>query len=216
MSTSLYRFYDANHRLLYVGITGAGWGRWLQHARDKDWWIEVAHSNVEHYPTRREALEAERETIITERPIYNITHNASVLKAPPLHHICDNCGHLIEDGDGSVRVSMDAVRHAAGKFPDDDPYDDIRYNHPDLLADQEPLDYATWAARIQTARWETLHEWCDPLFGAETYGVGVDQIGTFADALRWTAHICTKTWAEHTDWPVLIERWAAEGGSTWA
>jgi hypothetical protein len=74
--TVLYRHYDANDRLLYVGITDASRGgrRWNEHADDKPWFHLVARSSIsDPYPTRAAALYAEACAIRDERPIHNIS-----------------------------------------------------------------------------------------------------------------------------------------------
>jgi hypothetical protein len=73
--TTLYRFYDADDRLLYIGISEKGPERWKAHRKDKPWWTDVARSTTEHYETRAEALEAERAAIIAEKPLHNVVHN---------------------------------------------------------------------------------------------------------------------------------------------
>lgn len=73
--TSLYRFYDQDERLLYVGVTSVP--RWDGgHRRDKAWWEEVAVAKVEHFPERTTALTAERYAIQHEKPEYNVVHNS--------------------------------------------------------------------------------------------------------------------------------------------
>lgn len=71
-ATSLYRYFDASGRLLYVGITSRRTGRSLQHAMEKDWWGEVARCEWEHYATREEAARRERDAIATEHPRHNV------------------------------------------------------------------------------------------------------------------------------------------------
>ena len=81
--TNLYRCFDGDGQLLYVGIS---WStkRFRQHKNGKSWWREVATISIEHYPTRRQALNAEREAIQTEDPIYNRTHkNGAWVDADP-------------------------------------------------------------------------------------------------------------------------------------
>lgn len=73
--TTLYRFYDADDRLLYIGISERGPERWKAHRKDKPWWGELARTTTEHYETRAEALEAERAAIIAEKPLHNVVHN---------------------------------------------------------------------------------------------------------------------------------------------
>jgi predicted GIY-YIG superfamily endonuclease len=81
-TTALYRFYDEEHVLLYVGITTDLPWRLQGHAGDKDWWIEVTEIRVEHFGNRIEAEEAERRAIRIERPMYNVQHNQSEVQEP--------------------------------------------------------------------------------------------------------------------------------------
>lgn len=73
--TSLYRYYDENGVLLYVGITGRGLSRNVEHNKSKPWWSNVRRQEVDHYPDRARALAAERAAIRQYRPPYNIQHN---------------------------------------------------------------------------------------------------------------------------------------------
>lgn len=79
--TTLYRFYDASGRLLYVGIAGNPGRRFNEHSRDKGWWANVTRSTMEHFPTREEALWAEEVAIKVEHPAHNVVHNRSVRPA---------------------------------------------------------------------------------------------------------------------------------------
>lgn len=82
--TTLYRFFDANDRLLYVGISNLASRRWAQHEADKPWWSEVARTSVEHFATRKAALEAEKRAIQTEHPKHNVVHNRSNVRKPEM------------------------------------------------------------------------------------------------------------------------------------
>jgi predicted GIY-YIG superfamily endonuclease len=70
--TTLYRLWNADHTLLYVGITDDLEARTEEHRADKPWWDEVAQVSTEELPTRRRALEAETRAIYWEQPRYNI------------------------------------------------------------------------------------------------------------------------------------------------
>lgn len=72
--TALYRFFAADNRLLYVGITHRLNGRLSAHKRDKPW-QEVARIELEHYPTREQALAAEERAIKSEKPAWNVVHS---------------------------------------------------------------------------------------------------------------------------------------------
>lgn len=73
---ALYRFYDASGELLYVGITADLGARWKAHSKDKPWWAEVATCRVQHFGSRQEVLQAERDAIVRERPLHNVVHNS--------------------------------------------------------------------------------------------------------------------------------------------
>jgi predicted GIY-YIG superfamily endonuclease len=71
--TELYRLLDADEKLLYAGIGWSAKNRITSHRDTKTWWGEVALAQIETYPTRLEALAAEKAVIETEHPKYNIT-----------------------------------------------------------------------------------------------------------------------------------------------
>lgn len=68
----LYRFYDADGQLLYVGITNSISRRFKAHASDKPWWPDVADCRIAFYPSRAALARAEEDAIKYEKPRYNI------------------------------------------------------------------------------------------------------------------------------------------------
>lgn len=70
--TTLYRFFDAEGALLYVGITSVQRTRWHQHAATKEWWDQVSSATTEHFATRPEAETAENHAIEHEGPKHNV------------------------------------------------------------------------------------------------------------------------------------------------
>lgn len=73
--TALYRVRDAAGCLLYVGVSGAPFRRWTEHAADKPWWPEAAAFALEWFYCRPAALAAEATAIRAEGPKYNVVHN---------------------------------------------------------------------------------------------------------------------------------------------
>lgn len=69
---SLYRYFDKNDELLYVGITSRGLNRSHQHAASQPWWHLVVRSTVEHFSRVAFARMAEKRAIATERPLFNL------------------------------------------------------------------------------------------------------------------------------------------------
>src|SRR5437762_2873721 len=70
--TVVYRLYDAEGRLLYVGITETLRTRLLQHAKDKAWWPTVAYRRIACHAGRAAAEREERQAILCESPVYNV------------------------------------------------------------------------------------------------------------------------------------------------
>jgi len=81
--TDLYRYFDAEQRLLYVGISFSALNRAIQHKSSAKWWSEQRTMTRETHPTRSAAEEAERRAIATEKPIHNIVHNGQGVKSAP-------------------------------------------------------------------------------------------------------------------------------------
>ena len=72
--TTLYRYFDNEGRLLYVGITGDNTKRQSQHRRNSFWFGEIASATFEHYESRQEACACEIRAIQEEHPLYNTQH----------------------------------------------------------------------------------------------------------------------------------------------
>lgn len=69
----VYRFFDANDNLLYVGSTRHWATRLDTHRRSAEWYPEVARHEVTAYATMEEAREQERTLIATAAPWYNVS-----------------------------------------------------------------------------------------------------------------------------------------------
>ena len=69
--TDLYRHFDADGRLLYVGISLSVVQRLKQHQRSH-WSDEIASVTVTKYATRDLALQAEADAIKNEKPLHNV------------------------------------------------------------------------------------------------------------------------------------------------
>lgn len=67
----VYRLYDADDALLYVGMTYDPRNRRQGHKR-KEWWPEVARFRLTVYSDKATALRAESQAIRAEHPVHNI------------------------------------------------------------------------------------------------------------------------------------------------
>lgn len=104
--TFLYRMYDEDGVLLYVGISRQPLARLTQHEDMKSWWARVVNISLEKFPTRQEALAAEADAITAEEPVYNVQHGT----APPARSDRSNRKR--------ASVAQNTVVNTIG-FPDD-------------------------------------------------------------------------------------------------
>lgn len=121
--TALYRHFDAEGCLLYVGISDCLSERDKQHAATAHWHESVEKTETEWCICRDHALALERVAITYERPLHNIKHNfpeptddASMSKSAVIE-ITDTLG--TDRIQAHMDVSHHAVRHArtVGMFP---------------------------------------------------------------------------------------------------
>ena len=70
--TDLYRMYDEDGALLYVGISFSAASRAAQHRKAQPWWPQMSRIDVEQFDSRDEALVAETTAIREEIPLYNV------------------------------------------------------------------------------------------------------------------------------------------------
>ena len=68
---ALYRLFNADNELLYVGASVAPIARLSEHVARAEWGKTSATMTMEWFPSRKEAFEAERAAILSERPIFN-------------------------------------------------------------------------------------------------------------------------------------------------
>ena len=73
-ATALYRHFDADGRLLYVGISLNAIARLTQHRLTAHWFRSIARIEIEWHESRELAEAAEREAIKQERPAHNVVH----------------------------------------------------------------------------------------------------------------------------------------------
>lgn len=77
---ALYRFYNSDSELLYIGISRDLPSRLRSHGSSSPFWAEVATIKLEWFETRKEVAKAEREAIKAEHPIWNKHYNERLPK----------------------------------------------------------------------------------------------------------------------------------------
>jgi hypothetical protein len=114
--TDLYRYFDKDDRLLYVGISFHAAARASQHKADKPWWPQSVRMEIEHLPTREAALAAEANAIRTEAPLHNVMGNRgskATFGTGPVWR-CEKCraGFGFVKQDGFVQLDREDAWHA--------------------------------------------------------------------------------------------------------
>jgi hypothetical protein len=101
---TLYRYFDTDHALLYIGISGDYRTRQQTHALHALWFPRVRTIELTHFEDVGAAREAERKAIMTEHPQYNLMHSVvpqSELSEPP-----EGCGALLTLLEASKRTGI--------------------------------------------------------------------------------------------------------------
>jgi excinuclease UvrABC nuclease subunit len=78
MQTGLYRHFDKNGDLLYVGISLNVFMRLYQHKDSSHWFSEISTVTIEYFETRQDALIAEELAIKKEKPMHNIVFSKQI------------------------------------------------------------------------------------------------------------------------------------------
>ena len=71
MPNSVYKIYDKDKNLLYIGSSMLVITRINNHASTKDWWNDVNSIQVSHFADKTTALKEESKAIKNENPLYN-------------------------------------------------------------------------------------------------------------------------------------------------
>ena len=74
LQTTLYRHFNVDGVLLYVGVSLSAIHRLSQHADHSKWYNEISKVEMEHFCDRPSAMVAERKAVISEGPLHNIHH----------------------------------------------------------------------------------------------------------------------------------------------
>lgn len=71
MRTELYRYFDADDVLLYVGISLTSVRRMSEHRSKSYWYSKAVKITIERFETRIAAFDAEATAILREKPLHN-------------------------------------------------------------------------------------------------------------------------------------------------
>lgn len=210
----LYRFFNRKGDLLYVGISANAAKRMAEHRKDKPWWHEVKRVDIERYPSRHEAADAERLAIRTEHPKYNIVHAVkagSNLRQAAQRQVwvCHLCDEAIRDGDGYLEVDQLLAVQLIEARARERAERNAHIAAGNLVACITPIKLGRREPR--RAYWRAIHRSCDTDIGGSQYWIGVERIRTIQQLLDWNAHLGGKDWLSATDWHRFIQyEWAKD------
>lgn len=107
--TALYRLYDREGALLYVGITNMPNVRFASHSM-KSWWKRVTRKDIVWFDNRQQAEQAETKAIHEEQPVFNVAKSPwrSVTAAAELSDLPDGLDEF-----DLMLVEAARVRHQA-------------------------------------------------------------------------------------------------------
>lgn len=76
--TALYRYFNSDDALLYVGISSRLTDRVKRHSIGSDFFSQSVRMTIEWFDTRDEAIDAEIIAIKSENPLFNVVHNNTI------------------------------------------------------------------------------------------------------------------------------------------
>jgi hypothetical protein len=104
--TELYRHFNSDDVLLYVGITGEPVMRRVQgHRGRSSWFREISYIKLEHFQTRALAEIAEQIAILVERPLYNTRRDSNLAR----RHVDDETYVCAQDYRHLLRSRLDEL-----------------------------------------------------------------------------------------------------------
>lgn len=92
--TALYRHFNAEGRLLYVGISLSPTYRLAQHRDASAWFQQIASITVAWFDDRMAALKAEKEAIQSEHPEFNVVYKVTAREAYLMEQAEESCAEL--------------------------------------------------------------------------------------------------------------------------
>ena len=95
----LYRLFNKEGQLLYIGQSIDFGNRVRTHRRVQAWWVDVSFILLENYETLIDLKRAEVEAIKLEKPLENIVNNGLIdayFHKTLRTNICQNCGKFFK------------------------------------------------------------------------------------------------------------------------
>lgn len=205
-ATDLYRYWDMDDRLLYVGISFHAAVRASEHRRSQGWWADVDRMTVERHPDRESARAAELEAIRNEHPLHNIADKPAISPVD-LTWSCEICDKPILGLAGYLELPRtESNRYIREMREWREDYSHLNDDCVDPTATFAVIDMHAAFNKPKLEHWWAIHQRCDPNIDATGYHLTIDRISTMTDAMDWTCHLNGKRWLHQTDWFRLMKQ----------
>jgi hypothetical protein len=83
----LYRHYDADGMLLYIGASHDALDRLRGHRSSSGWYRLITKMTIERFPTLEDLVRAEKETVTREKPPYNTQIAEPIRRRRPVNRV---------------------------------------------------------------------------------------------------------------------------------
>lgn len=137
MKPKLYRHFDADDNLLYVGVSISILNRIRGHRSNSHWFDRIAKITIQNFNTKEEMYEAEKYAILNEKPLCNVQFSDRLKMRDGYLNIQDLAVYL-DIPPGRIRMEIQLKRFLI-KFDKIKPYLWLKENvdeqmkHPDIL-----------------------------------------------------------------------------------
>lgn len=109
MRPKLYRHFDSDDNLLYIGVSTSILRRLSNHKSNAYWYDQIAKITIENFDTKKEMYEAEKKAIVAEKPRFNVCFAEKVKHTRGVFSLHDIAAYLTVPV-GRVRVELQYKR----------------------------------------------------------------------------------------------------------
>lgn len=193
----LYRYFDSENRLLYIGITGDLAVRDKSHISKSKWMQLTARSTVERFGTDELVRTAERTAIETEHPLFNKQYNNTPEAKARLRAYLEEIGRLDLLGPKPSNLAPEVQRRSEAAADMKRAVASSGNYDPEEFIEEEYAYLARWHTMASQAWWGPWWEEQDPLAVEDLLRMICPERGLTEAVAKGLAHR-----REGKDWPL--------------
>jgi hypothetical protein len=111
--TALYRHFNSDGTLLYVGISIHPTYRTYEHSKQSPWFNDISFITIERFETRLLALKAETVAIKEEKPLHNVIYSYNPDKPHKTYQSIDFNSTIIDNSEFLQIIARQAISKAS-------------------------------------------------------------------------------------------------------